>query len=201
MARSLAVDASRPLTDEEKKAADRDAPPGQRVYAPASERVPVDPVPGHREVVEHTDTHTTEREAAGMTSTTTNVEPSFTRVARPSTMQNGESSSNPDFPDMPGRRRRMFFGIGFSWFTVICCGAAAWFFMRWKRERDKPINRLRRQAKQAATELRGRVPRAEDAAKPAMGVTTAVLSILLLLWQQAQSQSRSRTADKMVSRR
>ena len=41
----LTAETTRPLTDEERKAADRDAPVGQRVYAPASERVPVNPVP------------------------------------------------------------------------------------------------------------------------------------------------------------
>src|SRR6476659_5770222 len=60
---NLSLDSSRPLSEEERKAADRDTPAGERVYAPASERVPVDPVPGHRDMVEHPDTHTPEREA------------------------------------------------------------------------------------------------------------------------------------------
>src|SRR5438067_1688356 len=80
MEHGLTLDSARPLTDEERKAADRDTPAGERVYAPASERVPKDPVPGHREVVIHPDTHTREREAVHNSST----EPSFARVARPS---------------------------------------------------------------------------------------------------------------------
>src|SRR5258708_6038241 len=48
----LTTEGARPLTDEERKAADREAPAGQTVYAPASERVPVNPVPGHRAFVE-----------------------------------------------------------------------------------------------------------------------------------------------------
>ncbi len=184
----LTLDSARPLTDEERKAADRDTRVGERVYAPASERVPKEPVPGHREVVNHPDTHTPEREAVNNSST----EPSFTRVARPSTF------TSPDF-DAPApdawdagqqRRQRLFFGIGFSWFSVICAGAGVWLFMRWRRERNKPINRLRRQAQ----ELRERMPDPEEAVRPAMGLTTAMLSLLVVLWRQ--SQMRSRTASK-----
>src|SRR5258708_495954 len=89
----LSAEAVRPLTDAERKAADRDAPTGERVYAPASERVPVQPVPGHRNFTDHPDTHTPEREAAGAESTGS-TEPSFTRVARPSTASNGDARSS-----------------------------------------------------------------------------------------------------------
>jgi hypothetical protein len=88
----------------------------------------------------------------------------------------------------------MFFGIGFSWFTVLCSGVGIWLFLRWRRERNKPINRLRRQAQQAASELRERMPEPEEAVRPAMGLTTAMLSLLLLVWRQ--SQTRSRRASK-----
>src|SRR5438445_6997545 len=54
------------------------------VYAPASERVPVNPVAGHRDFIEHPDTHTPEREAANGPSMDTG-EPTFARVARPTT--------------------------------------------------------------------------------------------------------------------
>src|SRR5678816_644664 len=59
---SLGEGTGRPPTDAERKAAEQGAPLTERVYAPASERVPVDPVPGHREMIEHTDPHTPERE-------------------------------------------------------------------------------------------------------------------------------------------
>jgi hypothetical protein len=205
----LTLDSSRPLTEEERKAADRETPVGERVYAPASERVPKPPVPGHREVVEHTDTHTPEREAAGNAS----AEPSFTRVARPSASPDFEAGTpgayassmpNPGFAtngQSDGgrqRRQRMFFGLGFSWFTVICTGVGVWLFMRWRRERNKPINRLRRQAQHAAYELRDRMPDPDEAVRPAMGVTTAMLSLLLLMWRQ--SQERSRRATKKARR-
>jgi hypothetical protein len=216
----LTLDNSRPLTDDEKKAADRDAPVGERVYAPASERVPVDPVPGHRDFVEHPDTRTPERQAVGPVSMTAE-EPSFTRVARPSSAHNGDTSpagggyaspisnSGDQWDNDPHtsrgwgaeRRRRMFFGLGFSWLSVIGCGVGAWLFMRWQRERNKPINRLRRQAKQAAAEVRGRMPSPEEAARPAMGLTTALLSIAVLLWQQTQSRSRSASKDMRSARK
>jgi hypothetical protein len=74
-----------------------------------------------------------------------------------------------------------------------------WLWLRWQRERNKPINRLRRQARQtasqarrAAAELRERVPEMpEDARRPAMGLGTALVSIALVVWQQWQARSRS----------
>src|SRR5207247_1325515 len=186
MEHGLTLDSARPLTDEERKAADRDTPTGERVYAPASERVPKDPVPGHREVVNHPDAHTPEREAVYNSST----EPSFARVARPSNSPGFETSTGDAWDGAQQRRQQMFLGIGFSWFSVICCGVGAWLFMRWRRERNKPINRLRRQAQ----EIRERMPDPEAAVRPAMGLTTAMLSLLLVLWRQ--SQMRSRTVTK-----
>jgi hypothetical protein len=180
--------------------ADRDVPVGERVYAPASQRVPVDPVAGHREVIEHTDAHTPEREARDPTSARAFAsarpsEPAFTRVVRPSVTQSGETSTphNPTSePREPTTRRRaMFKGIGFSGFAVVCSGVGAWLFIRWRNERNKPINRFRRQARQAALEIRGRVPKRDEAFQPAMGLTAAVLPTVFVLWRKAQSNSRS----------
>src|SRR2546425_13364981 len=91
----LTAEGSRPLTEDERKAADREAPAGQTVYAPASERVPVNPVPGHRDFIEHPDTHTREREAAASQSTDSSSEPTFTRVARPSTAPTPDPYASP----------------------------------------------------------------------------------------------------------
>jgi membrane protein implicated in regulation of membrane protease activity len=89
------------------------------------------------------------------------------------------------------------FPIGIGW--AVCCGVGVWLFMRWRRERNKPINRLRRQAEQArrtAYELRGRVPDIPDeAARPVMGLSTVLLSLAVFLWQQSQSRSRSRSQE------
>jgi hypothetical protein len=215
--RQLTDESSRPLTEEERKAADRDAPVGERVYAPASERVPVDPLEGHRAMVEHTDTHTPEREAAGLsTPASPSTEPTSVRAeqphygtvssgsyappaASPSWGQSYERAQSADTNWQGDRRRKLFMGIGFSWFTIIGTGVGIWLFLRWRNERNKPINRIRRQAWQAASEIRERVPNADEAAKPVMGLTTALLSVLALLWQQ--SQARSKDTSKRVRRR
>jgi hypothetical protein len=206
LSEGLTRGSSRPLTEGERKAADRDVPVGERVYAPASERVPVPPVPGHRELTDHPDTHTPEREAAGHMPTES-TEPTFTRVERPST---APTTSNPAFGENRAyndatwnngaNAGRLPFGIKTGWVVLGLCGAVgAWLYVRWQRERNKPINRLRRQAKQAAGELREHVPSSpEEAVKPAAGLTTALFSIAIILWQQAQA--RSRQTDKAVSR-
>lgn len=191
--RGMTLDGSRPLTDAERKVAEHDAPVGERVYAPASERVPREPVPGHRDFVEHPDTHTPEREAvADMHST---GEPSFTRVPRPSgTSFNGETSGEMLADEAPARMR-MWVPITVGWAIGFgsCAGVGLWLWLRWQRERNRPINRIRRQARQTAYDIRERMPTGEDAARPAVGLSTALLSVLVLLWQQ----SRSRNADAM----
>ena len=186
----LATDTSRPLTDDERKAAEGGATVGERVYAPASERVPREPVPGHREVVEHLDTHTPERAAAQ-----SSEEPSFTRVPRPST-----SSDDVYVPPMPAdsSSRSMWLPIGIGWAVGVgmCAGVGIWLWMRWQRERNKPINRIRRQARQTASqarqtasELRERMPSSDEATVPAVGLSTAVLPILVWAWQRSRSRS------------
>ncbi len=49
---SLANMPSRPITDAEQDAAERDRPRLERVYAPASMRVPRAPAPGHERLIE-----------------------------------------------------------------------------------------------------------------------------------------------------
>ena len=85
----LAVDGSRPLTAEEKPAAEHGSSVAERVYAPASERVPVNAVPGHRDFVERIDEATPERQAASHYESMP-PEPTFTRVERPSTAQTNQ---------------------------------------------------------------------------------------------------------------
>src|SRR5437879_13298060 len=93
MTQGMTLDGSRPLTEAERRAADHDMPVGERVYAPASERLPREPVPGHRDFVEHPDTHPPERMAAGQAEPEAATEPPFTRVARPSTNSDAAYSS------------------------------------------------------------------------------------------------------------
>jgi len=63
--RELEQQPSRPLTGDETRAAAADSGSVRSVYAPASERVPVEPLPGDREIMDHVDTLTAERRAAG----------------------------------------------------------------------------------------------------------------------------------------
>jgi hypothetical protein len=231
----LVTETSRPLTDAERKAADRDSGIAERVYAPASERVPKT-VEGYRDVIEHPDNATPERQAIGQPSTsptmTSDAEPSFTRVPRPgnggydggSTTYGPESSgygtSSPSYGNtdygstdsawnqqsnrwMSNLSSSSAVPFGIGWLTIgVIGGVGVWLWMRWQRERNKPINRLRRQAMEArkrAYALRDQMPdMPEEAVRPAMGVGTALISLAVLLWQQSQ-RSRSRQ-DEVRSR-
>ena len=138
-------------------------------------------------------------------------EPSFTRVPRPN---NGNSvadmpgtytspTTNPGLNPQPdytaayhddggSRRQKMFMGMGAGWATLLAAGVGVWFFMRWRAERNKPINRLRRQAQYAlrrAEELRAYMPDPDEAARPAAGVGTALVPLAFLLWRASQSRS------------
>jgi hypothetical protein len=125
----------------------------------------------------------------------TPTEPPVVRVARPNADPYNDSAWNSEI-----RSRAMPIGIGMGWVLLgIGGGLGGWLYLRWQRERNKPINRIRRQAMQAAGELRDRVPSSPEAAvRPAAGLTTALISILVILYQQAQA--RSRQAEKVASR-
>jgi hypothetical protein len=212
---ALVTEVERPLTDEERKAADRDVAPGERVYAPASERVPKI-VEGHRDVIEHPDNATPERQAAATEATTTTTgwtppaDPSFTRVARPSEDGGPQYDATQDDWSSPQGNRWMSnvsganavpFGIG--WLSLaVCGGVGVWLWMRWQRERNKPMNRLRRQARQTASVARARAEALyeqmpdlpefpDEARRPAVGLGTALLSLAIVLWQQSQARQRS----------
>lgn len=62
--RELEEQPSRPLSGDEKRAAEADPGRAPTVYAPASQRESKEPLPGDREIMEHMDTSTTERRAA-----------------------------------------------------------------------------------------------------------------------------------------
>jgi hypothetical protein len=218
----LVNESARPLTDEERKRADREGSnAGERVYAPASERVPKT-VSSYGDVVSQTDAATPERQAVSQVAGASNAEaspsssshwpeakePSFTRVPRPA---NGGTTGTTDGPYEERRPPNRWmssmssssmlpFGMGWLGFAVSA-GIGAWLWMRWRRERNKPINRLRRQARQAAAMARERMPEMpdfpDDAARPAVGLGTAMLSLALLLWQQSQARSRSQMRAQM----
>jgi len=187
----LTLGGGRPLTEAERKAADRDAPANERVYAPASERVAVDPLPGHRDFVSHPDTQTSERQRASVT------QPTWQPAAEAyNNHTNNDAAWN---SEIRSRAMPRGVGMGVGWVLLgIGGGVGGWLYLRWQRERNKPINRIRRQAMQAAGELRDRVPSREEAVRPAAGLTTALISILVILYQQAHA--RSRAADKAMSK-
>jgi hypothetical protein len=215
----LVGEGARPLTEEERKAADRDSGIVERVYAPASERVPKI-VEGHRDVIEHPDTGTPERQAMGeenistSPSWTANTEPPFTRVPRPSDNAGGDNGDYSHDVDWSPQGNRWMSNVssggalpmGIGWFTLaVCGGVGAWMWMRWQRERNRPINRLRRQARQTATLARDRaytlyeqmpnLPEFPDEARrPAVGLGTALLSLAVVLWRMSQTRSQTEEA-------
>jgi hypothetical protein len=210
-AHELASGMARPLTDEERKAADRDISVGERVYAPASERVPREPAPGHRDFVEHMDPTTPERSsAAGATADTT--EPTFTRVERPSARSDTESPMSGSQPSRwISTAPASLVPIGLGWLALgMSAAVGIWLWMRWRRERNRPINRIRRQAvaaRKQAYQLRERMPDFElpdEAARPAVGLGTVLLPLTILIWQQLRSRSRMeevRARGRKASRR
>jgi hypothetical protein len=168
---------SRPLTHEEKEAAEHDVPRGERVYAPASERVAKPPVPGHRDLVTHTDEGTPERQAvSGPHDWTVGRSPSRRRVRVPlGSAAREEEGTTPD----------QLLGFGLTWFGLLIVGAlGTWLFLRWQRERNRPVNRLRRQAQSAAEDIRELVPGSPDASTTAIGLAAALLSSGLVLWRR-----------------
>jgi uncharacterized membrane protein len=130
---------SRPLTEEEREAAAHDRPRAERVYAPASERVPKPPVPGHRDFVEHPDQSTPERRAANHPSSDMHAR---VRVERP----RATVLSAPRRIAWPG-------GVHPAWGVLLLLGlTCALLGRRWWIERNRPLNTLRRQLrKQFAT--------------------------------------------------
>jgi hypothetical protein len=79
-------------------------------------------------------------------------------------------------------RRSMGLGAG----ALLALGGGvggAWLYARWQRERDKPINRLRRGAREMAGRLGERIPDVDElphGAAPMSGAATALLLAALL---------------------
>jgi len=194
------------------------------VFAPASERVPKEPVPGHRAMIEHPDTSTPERQAAEAAETVeaaANPEPTFTRVARPSnhdsdapTQQSTftptstatttpyvSTQTNPGLDDRWGQepaadRRGLLMGIGLGPIVVVGSAVGVWMWLRWQRERNKPVNRLRRQARQAAHDIRDRVPSGDEVVQPAMGLLATLVSAAFVVWRQMRAQQLERAFER-----
>jgi hypothetical protein len=76
-------------------------------------------------------------------------------------------------------------GMGAGAVLVVSGGiGGAWLYARWQRERNRPINRLRRGARGMATRLGGSIPDVDElpyAAAPMSGAVTALLLIALVV--------------------
>jgi hypothetical protein len=136
----LTAEPPHPLTDDEEEAAEHDPGRDERVYAPASERTPKPPTPGDRPLVEGGVAARREEAYAAA-----RAEP---EAATPSGPDRASSSDEPSGrPSM-----RAMVGIGVGSLAVVGAAATTWLYRRWRRERNRPINRLRRQARRAAAE-------------------------------------------------
>ncbi len=193
---------------------DGGAPVAEPVYAPASERVPKT-VPDYRDVTSSTDAATAERQTV---SAGPEPEPSFTRVPRPAypppvdaaqtswdTPTSDWMSSGSSGGGLP--MKLALLGVG------LAGGVGVWLLMRWREERNKPVNRIRRQARQAAglaagqalkqaTALREQMSELpefpNEARRPAVGLGTALVTLAVVLWQQSQARSRDQEAARVA---
>lgn len=95
--------------------------------------------------------------------------------------------------------------IGLGAAALLSIGGAAsgaWLYARWRRQRNKPINRLRRGARDIASRLGERMPDAEDlphGAAPISGATTALLLSGLLASRALRRDAGDRTDDVQAS--
>ena len=168
-------------------------------------------------MVEHPDTDTPERQAAADDPSTAApvgaAEPPFARVARPGSAQAttptpiatpyASAATNPALESVwPDDRQTSVWQRGGSWawlLVPIGVGLGVWLFVRRRREQNKPINRLRRQAQHTAAEIRERVPNRDELIQPAMGLLAAAASTGVMAWRQAQRQRAVKRAGTAIS--
>jgi hypothetical protein len=171
--RALAEQPARPLTDEEREAAERGPAQAERVHAPASARTPKPPAPGHDALVGPVDDSTPERRALPADETTASR------------------------PWAPGGS----IVLGASTGSLAAIGAAAaWRYTLWRRERDRPIARIRRRVRRAAAELGHRLPDGgelarrlleDERARPAGGLALGALVAALLVNRTLRARAGS----------
>ncbi len=107
------------------------------------------------------------------------------------------SGAGMDYSGQPQSRSMMPRTMGMGAGALLSIGGAiggAWLYARWQRERNKPINRLRRGARDVASRLGERMPDVEDlphGAAPMSGAATA-----LWLTGLAASRPMRRTASE-----
>lgn len=204
---------SRPLTDDEKEAAKHDTALPERVYAPASERVPKPPVPGHEQLVSTTDPATPERRSAGTPAAfhegAQGAGPTGQARSSAATLPPPRPWSPPPAVtrgDAERSRTPLVFGLSAGSAALIGASAGgAWWYARWRREQARPINRVRRQVRRTASAVGDRLPnlpsrdavleRLPDAeqARPAGGAGLTLL--LAALWAARVLRNRDRQLE------
>jgi len=114
----------------------------------------------------------------------------------------GQASQSDRFPDgIPGAEdsglaRPKALGVGAG--AALSIGGAlggAWLYARWQRERNKPINRLRRGARSFASHLPDVVDDLPPGAGPLGGLATAVLLSGLMVSRALRRDSGDRTDE------
>ena len=111
-------------------------------------------------------------------------------------------TGTPTFPGPgPGRsitpRRNMGLGAG----ALLALGGGvggAWLYARWQRERNKPINRLRRGAHDVASRIGERIPDVDElphGAAPMSGAATALLLTALVASRALHRESDDPTQE------
>jgi hypothetical protein len=179
---------ARPLTSEEEHASEHDTSPGERVYAPAEARVAKPPVSGHRDLIEHPDARTPERRAAGWTDESPEGVVRTTRGRRRVRIPLGSSAREQESDTL-----REFAGVGVAWGGLFVCGAVGmWLYLRWQQARNRPVNRLRRQARWAASEVRERLPETPEGSPVAVSAAAALVSTGLVIWRRLHTDDDQR---------
>jgi hypothetical protein len=108
------------------------------------------------------------------------------------------ATSNPAFSDWDSgtsqrgfRDKLPFAGLG-GLIVPAAIAFGVWWYLRRRREQNKPINRLRRQAAHTAAEIREHVPSGDELTQPIVGVVAALASTALMVWRQMRQQRASR---------
>jgi len=83
--------------------------------------------------------------------------------------------------------------------SPVLVAAGVFLYLRWQHERNKPLNRIRRQAgraRKAAGDLREHVPSAAEVRQPTLGLLAALASTAIVLWRRMQSDTPTSPAAR-----
>lgn len=196
----LTAEPSHALTAEERDAAEHDPGREERVYAPQSERVPKEPLPADRPIVEGAMLeHDEDRLSTFVDPTGSSARSSVHQEGAPARPVFRTTITTTPQESRGSSKKDVALGLGAG---SLAAAGGAWWYLRWQRERNRPINRLRRQARRVGTEVGDRVPYAGVLAaylaeRPGRGLGAA----LLLLGTFLLRTLRRRPASELGSRR